>query len=927
MNMSGSTEETRLFFRSNSLASLSEHCLVEGEKPALITFTRQGRRDHSRETLADWAARLAEGLRRDGLEPGEAVLVLAPSSPSCVAAFLAILRAGGCVAPIDIQMNDAHLGHVFENSEARRVFTTKRLRERLEHLGRGQDSRIFLLDAEDSEPDSWHNLFAGDPGRSGRMGGDDRAMLFYTSGTTGPPKGVPLSHANLIAQIRSIEQTGMLTSRDRMLLPLPLHHVYPVTIGVLAPLALQAPIVLPAGLTGAAITRAMRDGRASIVLGIPRLYRAVFQGISDRMAASGRPAHLLFQAMLTFSRLGERLGLHMGRRLFGSLHKKTGPDIRIMASGGSALDPRLRSNLEALGWPVMIGYGLTETSPLLTLRWPSEGHGDSVGRTLHGVELRRDPSVLAPAEAESSGQKEPASFEQPGELLVRGPNVFSGYHKLPEKTEQSFSGSWFRTGDIARFDRQGHLHLQGRISTMIVREGGENVDPEKVEKAYEECAEIQEIGVLEDGGALAALVVPSRELILQQTDRALQQRIRQALDSCGSRLPSYQRVSSFQTTTTPLERTRLGKVKRRQLQQAYEAARAGGKRTEKNRSGPVAEKEMPSDVRVLMGDERVRILWNYLAKRYADKPLSPESHLEFDLEIDSMEWVELSLALEEQIDIPLDESRLGQISSVRDLMELVAEHEGDAVPRIRRALTEPEAVLSRDDQAWAEPRGPLRRAVFTALYGLGRLLIPLFFRITVTGRERVPARGPFILLPNHISLLDAPILGIALGYRRLRRLFWSGSARLLFQRPLTRAFSRVIQAVPIERQTDPVSSLAFGALLLKRKHPLVWFPEGGVSPGGELRPFRQGIGHLLEHYDRPVIPVFLEGTRQGLPPGRVIPRPARIAVHFGEALEAADLRAPDEAATEQEATHRRIVRKLEAAMARLRNTKEDFARK
>lgn len=903
-----------------SLAALADYVRAGGENTAVLHFTRDGVEAWSGERLGECACRLAGGLRQDGLQPGEKVLLFAPASAPFFAAMLAIMRAGGVAAPIDIQFSDENLEHVFESSEATRIFTTTRLARRLEQLDRKTRSRVYLLDVDASQEKSWEALLVDEPGDPADRAANDEAVLFYTSGTTGKPKGVPLSQANIRSQIKAIEASGLIREGERILLPLPLHHVYPVVIGVLIPLALQVAIILPHALSGSAITGALRDSRATIVLGVPRLYRAIFQGVRGKVAASGRLALLVFTALLAFSRLLDRAGVHVGRRLFGSLHRKMGPDVRLLASGGSLLDPALARNLEALGWPVAVGYGLTETSPLLTLRWPYEGRHSSVGRAIEGVELEIDPGALSAGAPDEPAEAAESPADGRGELLVRGGNVFAGYHQLPEETAKSFTdGGWFRTGDVARLDEEGFLYLHGRLSTMIVREGGENVDPEKVEEIYEDSPEIEEIGVLEDDGELAALVMPSKEVMRGHKEEGWHERIEQAMQKYGSQLASYQRVSRVAVTRTPLQRTRLGKVKRRALEEAYAKAKADKERAgeDKAPAGPMAEEEMPGDVRALMEDERVWQLWDLLAKRYHDKPLSPDSHFEFDLGLDSMDRVELSLAIEEQLKITMDESKTSGMDRVRDVMEYIAEHEGDDEAfQSRRPIKEPELSLTEAERRWAVPRGPLRSFAATLLYGALHGGLRLLCRVETQGLEHVPEEGSFIIMPNHLSLLDSPALAVALGYRRARRCFWAGSTAVLFGNVWLRSFSRLAQVVPIEGKQGAMRSLAISALILKRERPLVWFPEGGVSRSGKLEPFRQGIGLLLEVYDRPVVPVCIRGTEKALPRGRFFPRPAKVVIRFGAPVAPEDQKAYGKGAGEERETHHRITKNLEQAFKR-----------
>ena len=199
-------------------------------------------------------------------------------------------------------------------------------------------------------------------------------MLLYTSGTTGTPKGVPLTHGNLCANLQALQAAGLASSEDRVLLPLPLHHAYPLTVGLLAPLAVGAAVVLPAGITGPQIMHALHDHRCTIMIAVPRLYEAMLAGIERQIAGAPRPIAAALRGLLDLAVwIRRRLGRRIGKVLFFPLHRRIGPALRLLASGGARLDPKVAWQLEGLGWEVLTGYGLTETAPILTFNPPGRG--------------------------------------------------------------------------------------------------------------------------------------------------------------------------------------------------------------------------------------------------------------------------------------------------------------------------------------------------------------------------------------------------------------------------------------------------------------------------------------------------------------------------------------------------------------------------
>ncbi len=874
--------------QGETLQPLLERLARPGSGVAVIALRRQGADTWSYERLAGEVAQLAGGLRDHGIAPGEPVAVMAEPRPEWIAACLGIIACGAVVVPVDTQFNDETLRHVLEDSEVRLIFTVRRKLDQLGRLGLERSPRLALFDSEAWDENHWGRL-AGEPAPFEAPAPEAPAALFYTSGTTGPPKGVPLSHRNLAFQPITIERAGIVRGGDRVLLPLPLHHVYPFAMGLLAPLWLGLPVVIPEALTGPQVLRAIQEGEATVIIGVPRLYRALVEGIETRLASAGRVPKTAFGALLALSGGLNRMGLPLGRRLFGALHRQFGPRLRLLASGGAALNPQLGRTLQALGWEVAIGYGLTETAPLLTLARPGEAPLESVGRPVPGVEIRIDTTGAPTEGGHASGV---------GEILARGPNVFEGYRHLPEKTAEAFAEGWFRTGDLGRLDRHGNLFLLGRASTLLVTEGGENVQPEEVEEAYQAHPLIREIGVFQRDGPLLGVVVPeSREL--RRLEGEAEAHVRGALAEVARGLPSYQRVGEFALSREPLARTRLGKLQRHLLAERFVRARREG--AGEAPAGPLSLNEMAPDDRELLEQPPARLLWDWLAARYPQHRLTPDTSPQLDLGVDSMEWLNLTMEIGERLGVELDDEVIARVESVRDLLHAMVEATGTGKGAMAptERLKRPEAVISERQRRWLRPLGPGLRALQRLIYALDWVVMRGAFRLRVQGAERLDPNAQYIFAPNHLSHLDPFAVAIALGYRRVRTTYWGGWTGAAFRNAILRFGSRIAQVVPVDAEQGPLSSLALGAAVLKGGYSLVWFPEGGRSPDGELQPFKPGIGLLLESTPLPVVPVVVVGSRKALPRGTRIPRPVPIEVRVGAPVD------PDQLEREGEGELRR----------------------
>ncbi len=540
-----------------------------GDNPAIIAFGKEQPTIWTFAALLDHVQRLASGLAQRGMASGTRVVLWASNRPEWIIACLGLVQVGAIPVLVDAQIGDEDLRHVLQDSDARWGVTTTHLAQRLLDLNGALT--LILLDADDENPRTRRRYLSREP-RDLPRESHDQAVLFYTSGTSGPPKGVPLLHRNLMANLQALLEMNLIRRDDRLLLPLPLHHVYPFTVGMLTALASGVPIVFPLSLTGPQILRVLQEGRVTVFIGVPRIYEALFSAIQTRLRQRGRVVSAIFQLALALSKIfRRRLAFRLGLWLFAPLRKRMAPHLRMMVSGGSALDADLAWTFEALGWQVASGYGLTETSPILTLNLPGKGIG-TAGKRLKGVEIR-----IA----------EPEKNVSHGEVIVKGPNVFTGYLHLPEKTYEAFTDQgYFRTGDLGYFDEEGFLRLVGRTSSMIVLPGGENIWPEKLEAALEQSELIREAGVLEHDGRLVAVLVPEAQTTRQHDREELDRLLHQEVDQGMREFPSHHRITEYAISLDVLPRTRLDKIRRHELKLRYtQAKQQRGQRTPE--AGPI----------------------------------------------------------------------------------------------------------------------------------------------------------------------------------------------------------------------------------------------------------------------------------------------------------------------------------------------------
>ena len=851
---------------------------ARGERPAVVTVIGDEATSWSGAAIAEKARLLASGLIAAGVAPGEPVGLYGANRPEWVVARLALGAAGALAAPFDDLLPEAEIAPLIAHCGCRRVFTTAGHLAELRGLFEGDEPEWILLDgafdpgapgdsgATSEGARAWQSLLAASAGPLPEVDPGAPAMIVTTSGTTGRPKSFTLSHANLSANVQAIRALGVIGESDRALLPLPLDNVYPTVVGLLCVLHSGSTLVFPEEITGPQIVKALKIGRATLLIGVPRLYAAVLGGIEGRVAARGRLARLLFDRLLALSiALQRRWGLRPGRRLFGGLHQQVGPELRLLISGGAKLEPELIWRLEGLGWEVLSGYGLSEVGSVYTANLPWAKKIGSEGRPLHGP-----GSLRIVEQSDAEGEDESEAWEPgEGEVQLKGPSMLAGYDNA-EATAAAFTeDGWFRTGDLGRVDDEGYVWITGRLKEMIVLAGGKNVFPEPLEAIYRASPFIEEIAVLEVRGDLVGLIVPEPEAVRASGYSRVEDLFRVALADIGRPLPAFQRLSGFALTREPIPRTRLGKYRRFLLPALFEQARAA--------KAPAAEAPLSEADRALLQGWPGNELWALLQARYPDKPVRLDADPQLDLGIDSLEWVSLTLELERRFGLRLGEERIAEIRSLRDLVQAVAEAPS--------APAEGAAESGPDPEGWLRPRGPgtalLGRGLHAASAGVMRLL----FGVRGEGRETIPAGPPCLFVANHVSDLDPLVLAAALPPAQRDALHWGGDRVRLFEKAALRPLARALKVFPVDDRM-PATSLALAGEALRLGGSLAWFPESWRSPDGRLQDFLPGVGRIVAGYDGPIVPVLIEGTFEAMPRSRRWPKRHPVTLRFGAPIEA-----------------------------------------
>lgn len=451
--------DTLIGLLSEAAAKFPDSTALEGEVEGRgrVSLTRRG--------LLGRASALARALMEAGAKPGDMVALLAPNQPEWAVGYFGVLLAGGVFVPLDVNLKDGELANVLSRARPVCLLTDSGGEERARALAKGASAPCGVLrfDGEREAGPAPAEL----PG-AGR-GADDLALISFSSGTTGAPKGVMLTHGNIASNVRAVLGTFEAGEGDVFLSILPLHHMFESTGGLLIPLMSGAGVRYLASLNPRLIADAMRGEGVTICLMVPALARLIHKRVFSGVESLAGAKRVAFRLLFALSGLCLSMGWRVGGRLFPQVRKSLGENLRYFVSGGAALDAGVARDLLALGIEVIQGYGLTETSPITHANPPgARNRIGTVGPPIPGVEAR-----VEPVEGADAGE---------GEVLIRGPNVMRGYFENPELTAEVLREGWFRTGDVGRVDAAGYLTICGRSKNVIVSESGRNVYPEEVEE-------------------------------------------------------------------------------------------------------------------------------------------------------------------------------------------------------------------------------------------------------------------------------------------------------------------------------------------------------------------------------------------------------------------------------------------------------------
>jgi long-chain acyl-CoA synthetase len=503
---------------------------------------------------------VARWLYSKGIRHGDRVAVTGKNSPEWTVAYLGILFAGAVVVPIDYQLKNEETDILLKASASRILFVDEEKHEyyiqkpgKIEtviSLKNGTGNYIYTLDGPQAEIKQAVET--------------DMAAILYTSGTMGNPKGVALSHRNLVSDCYLAQGTPLIVLHtDVFYAILPIHHSYTMLAVFIETISTGAEVVFGKRMVTSTILKDLKEAQITMLLGVPMLFNKVLAGIIRGLKQKGPVVYGIISFMMAISGCIKKVfKVNPGKKMFKFvLDKASLTSIRICISGGGPLAPSIFRKYNQLGIDFVQGYGLTETSPIITINPVEQYKETSVGRPCPGVDMK----ILNPDE------------RGVGEVIVKGSMVMMGYYNMPEETAASFTeDGYLKTGDLGYMDSENYLYLTGRAKNMIVTMGGKNVYPEEIENEFQLFDEIEQIllrGYLIDAKSksegIEALVYPNPEHKNEKgetpTTEETKKRIDQIISEVNSRLQPYQKIGKTVILDKPMEMTTTKKIKRGEL--------------------------------------------------------------------------------------------------------------------------------------------------------------------------------------------------------------------------------------------------------------------------------------------------------------------------------------------------------------------------
>jgi long-chain acyl-CoA synthetase len=613
--------------------------------------------------------------------------------------------------------------------------------------------------------------------------------------------------------------------------------------------------------------------RITFFVCVPQFFYILHRRIFSQVESQSTAKRHAFNFLRRVARHTKNLRIR--RKLFSQVHSAIGPDLQLLASGGSRFDPQIAKDLSELGYSVAQAYGLTETSAAATATPPDEDSIGTVGTPIRGVSIQIDSP----------------NDQGIGEVWIRGPILMKGYYHSPEQTAEAVKDGWFRTGDLGFINPKGYVSITGRSKDVIVLANGENVYPEELETHYSRSPFIKDIcimGVSQNGSGpgkevLHAIIVPDMDEFRRCGQTAIMEMIRFEIENLSKLVPSYYRIHSLAVRNDPLPRTVTRKLKRFEIQKDENE-----RMKSRDRQEPGAGVALEDHPRLQQGVGLVLAKLVHEAKPEAGS-LNPSMNIELDLGFDSLARVELLSLVETRLGVHIDEQEVARIFTLGELVDAFEKASGpQAIAGTAGATRSWKDILGAASENSPEAHyifksrrllNPVALIVMRVVWLVARIL----FRLRCYGLEKLPRSTPYMLCPNHESFLDGPLVVSILPRRVIYKMFIIGYSDY-WKTTLTALAAKIYNIVEIDANANLTRAMQVAAFGLKQGRVMIIFPEGTRSIDGSIAEFKKGAAILSHELGVPIVPVGIRGTFEAWPRGGHFGLHP-VEFHFGDPID------------------------------------------
>ena len=769
---------------------------------------------------------------------GDRSALMMENRPESIFSFFSIWAKKGIAMSLDAGYTVDQLAYVLGDSTPKYLFVSNKTKKVAEEANSKLNNIIKIINVDELVLPAEYKIkkeeFENDSN-------DDVAVIVYTSGTTGNPKGVMITYENIKTNMEGVRAVDLVNETDVILAMLPYHHIMPLCFTLILPMYMGVPIVLLTEISSASLLKTLQENRVTVILGVPRVWEMLDKAIMIKINESSL-AKFMFKMAEKINSMAIR------KMLFSKVHKQFGGHIRLMVSGGAKIDKNILEDFRTMGFCAIQGYGMTETAPIIAFNVPGRERSDSAGEVIPNVEVK---------------------IADDGEILVKGKNVMKGYYNNEKATEDAFDkDGWFHTGDLGRMDGK-YLIIIGRKKEMIVLPNGKNIDPNDIENEIIKNTDlIKEIAVTEYKEQLLAIIYPDFQQIEAKKIVNIKDAIKwEVIDKYNVTAPNYKKIHDIKIVKKELPKTRIGKIRRFMLKDLIE-----------DKDDVIEQKEekkaivVPPEMK-----EKFDIINKYIDERY-HKAIDLDSHIELDLGFDSLDIVEFMNFLNETFGINLVEQDFVENKTISAIIKLVNEKAGKFVEKVDKNENLKKIIESDSDVKLPKDA---RYAKFLRV-----ILGPFFrfyFKYECIDKENIKD-GAGIIVGNHQSYLDGFMVNNVFTTKEMNDNYYIATA-LHFKSKTMKYLANHGNIILVDANRNLKNTLQAAAKVLKNNKKLIIFPEGARTRDGQLHEFKKTFAILAKDLNVPIYPFVLKGAYEAFPYNKKFPKRNNVSVQFLERIE------------------------------------------